>query len=108
MKGDALSPNDELLAALEEASALLHGVHETFWASKIDSLLKSCSRSLTGVAAQRILQWYGGMGSFNDLTISRINDHEVGEHEEAEINDRLAVLREEIYAGARRLARERH
>lgn len=98
--------NHGLVSALEQTNSLLRGVAASFWANKLDQLLKACGHEPSSRDAQKILSWYGGMGSFNDLLISTINGHDVREEDEELLNDRLAELRELIYVEASKLARE--
>lgn len=44
-----------------------------------------------------IKSWYGGMGSFNDLYISKEGGDAVAEAEEQAVNHRLKELRTELY-----------
>lgn len=98
--------NRSLVSALQETSFLLRGVAAHFWAEKIDRLLEACGHEPSSWEAQKILSWYGGMGSFNDLMISTVNGHNVREEDEEELNERLAMLREFVYAEASQLARD--
>jgi hypothetical protein len=53
----------DLTEALMKMLVLLDSVGETFWTSKVRSVLPS-------LEPDEILSWYGGMGSFNDLLIA--------------------------------------
>jgi hypothetical protein len=92
-----------LIQLLIACEALLRSVGETFWADKIQSALKTGGNSIDVYFLEEILSWYGGMGSFNDLMISRYNDHLVDEKDEEKLNDELNRLRSQIYQGATRL-----
>lgn len=98
--------NHGLTSALQETSSLLRSVAAHFWADKIDRLLEVCGHEPSAREAQKILSWYGSMGSFNDLLISTVNGHAVREKDEKAFNDRLAELRELIFSEASELARE--
>lgn len=94
-----------LIQLLIACEAFLRSVGETFWADKIQSTLKKGGRSSDIYLIEEILSWYGGMGSFNDLMISRYNDHLVDEKDEEKLNDELNRLRSQIYHEAARLKR---
>lgn len=95
------------IEALQETRALLYDVSETFWAGKIDELLRRAGSEVSPYDARRALSWFGGMGSFNDLLISPINGHRLEDGEEDRINHRLSDLREQIYLEARHIADQR-
>jgi hypothetical protein len=87
----------DLATALKDTLALLDSVAETLWASKI-------RRALEGsLDPTQILSWYGGMGSFNDLVVAKVNGHELPRAHESVANARLAELRTEVYELAVRL-----
>jgi hypothetical protein len=93
----------QLLGACE---AVLRSVGETFWSDNIRAVLEKNGNSVDVYLCEEILSWYGGMGSFNDLIISRYNDHLVDDKDEEKLNDELNRLRSEIYQEALRLRRE--
>jgi len=82
---------------------LLRSVDETFWSGKIEDVLR---KDITPFAARNILRWYGGMGSFSDLMICRMNGHDVRSEDESRINKKLSALRAEIYEESATFARE--
>ena len=86
-----------LSESLTECSELLQSVGETFWSGKIEAVL---AQGISDYCARGILEWYGGMGSFSDLMICRINGHDVRSEDEPEINQKLSVLRTMIYEEA--------
>jgi len=96
---------DTLIQLLIACEALLRSVGETFWAEKIQFALKKGGNSIDIYLLEEILSWYGGMGSFNDIIISRYNDHLVDEKDEEKLNDELYRLRSQIYQEAMRLKR---
>lgn len=89
--------------SLSQCLELLQSVNESFWSEKIKDVL--AQRSSTQLA-QSILDWYGGMGSFSDLVICRINGHEIAAEKEMSINKKLSVLRTKIYKKANSLLRQ--
>jgi hypothetical protein len=86
----------DLASQLEDALELLDSVSETFWSSKI-------REALGAIDPAQVLSWYGGMGSFNDLMIARVNGHHLPREQESAVNSRLSVLRRQIYELATRL-----
>ncbi|MFS0712801.1 hypothetical protein ABC195_02880 [Microbacterium sp. 2P01SA-2] len=87
----------ELLDALEDLEDLLRSVGADSWASW-------AARAAGGIAAggdpHVIRAAFGGMGSLNDLVIHPVNGHRVAPSQIAEVNERLSLLRERIYAAA--------
>jgi len=83
---------------LDDLLALLSQCGETFWRSKLSSTKKK------DVNAQKrdVMAWFGGMGSFGDLIISKYNGHSVDESDESKLNDVLDSLRNELYQLAAR------
>lgn len=58
-----------------------------------------------GEAVGNLARLPGGMNSFSDLVICRINGHKIEPHEEDSANEELARLRESVVATAVRLKR---
>jgi|GEM_PF-492530 len=54
----------------------------------------------------KILSCYGGMGSFNDLYISKFNGHNISENDENKVNRIIRDLSNEIYVLCSELKRE--
>jgi len=84
---------DEILTCAE----LLTSVGETFWSDKLKRFAASAGTQLNPTEAREVLSWYGSMGSFSDVYISRMNDHTVSEDEEDRLNARLEKLKNSIY-----------
>ena len=97
---------DTLIQLLISCEALLRSIGETFWSDKIQFALKKGGNSIDIYLLEEILTWYGGMGSFNDLMISRYNGHLLDEKDEEKLNDELNRLRSQIYQEAMRLKRD--
>lgn len=91
-----------LYKSLSQCLELLQSVNESFWSEKIKTILaqKDLAQSARG-----ILDWYGGMGSFSDLIICRVNGHEITAANEPSINKKLSTLRTKIYEDANSLCR---
>lgn len=77
---------------LQKMLELLDGVQESFWSARIRAALGEAV-----VDPQEVLSWYGGMGSFNDLMIARINGHQVPPGREQSINHELEHLRRRVF-----------
>jgi hypothetical protein len=58
---------------LHEIEAILTEHKQTFWASKIASCLVSIQKS-DAYGLHQFLSFFGGMGSLNDVVLSREND----------------------------------
>ena len=80
-----------LAKLLQDTLALLDGVAESFWSSRIRSA------SAGTIDPVDVLSWFGGMGSFNDLVIAGVNGHQVREEDEANVNRQLDDFRTSIY-----------
>ena len=50
-----------------------------------------------------LTQMRGGMGSFYDLAICKINGHDTCEEDEAQINEELMELAEDVFSLARKI-----
>lgn len=87
-----------LIEKLTACEALLRSVGENFWADKIQDILNKIKEDIDYFyLIEKIQSWYGGMGSFNDLLISKHNDHILNGRDENKINEDLTRLRNEIY-----------
>jgi Domain of unknown function (DUF6966) len=95
MSVDALTP------AMTRCKSLLQSVGETFWSQKIERFLSVRTRELSADDAREVMTWFGGMGSFNDLMISAVNDHDVKPEDEGRYNRDLDHLRDMIYSEAK-------
>jgi hypothetical protein len=87
----------ELIQLLISCETLLRSVGENFWANKINAVLQKGEGSIGIYGLEEILSWYGGMGSFNDLIISKYNDYLIEVINEEKLNDELNRLRSKIY-----------
>jgi hypothetical protein len=94
-----------LLRALDEAVILLNRFNESLWSGRLaDDRAKIANGDR--YALDHVLQAFGGMGSFNDLVIHRINGHDIDDREVRAVNDRLSALRTAIWSGAKTLRRD--
>lgn len=91
---------ETLNSLLISCETLLSSVGESFWSEKIRYMLDRDIRDLDKEIPEEILSWYGGMGSFNDLQISKYNGHLVLRKDEDRLNDKLNDLRSGIYKEA--------
>lgn len=92
--------DEPLLKLLKRCQILLDSADETFWSHKLQSAQELLARN-TAAGKREILQWYGGMGSFSDLTLSQLNGHKVAPEDEGARNGDLLTLRSAIYLAAR-------
>lgn len=94
-----------LVQLLIDSEILLRSVGEIFWADKIQTTLRRNRSNVDLYMLEEIQSWYGGMGSFNDLMLSKYNDHLINVQDEQKLNDQLSRLRSEIYQEVMRLKR---
>jgi hypothetical protein len=93
-----------LIASLKNCILLLDKHKEEFWSNKLRSILNSIEvNGTTSNVVDRLLGLFGGMGSFSDLLIMKVNDHYIEEREEDKVNKKLSVYREQIYKEANNL-----
>lgn len=88
---------DEILTNLKECEALLRGVEEKFWADTLLDIIIGWDTKPVNVTLDKILSMYGGMGSINDLIISRHNGHAVDCTTEEKVNNNFNKLRAALY-----------
>lgn len=79
-----------LHSSLKELAELLEKIGDVYWLSKVRAEC-ACARPA------EIVSWFGGMGSLNDLIISKINGHKFTEGQEDDLNQYLNDLRRSIY-----------
>lgn len=80
---------------LENIQKLLLSVNELFWADKVTKLLNK--KDMNSIAKKEILLWFGGMGSLNDLVISKMNGHLISPESEEKINMELNKMIIKLY-----------
>ncbi|SHH30419.1 hypothetical protein SAMN05444169_6797 [Bradyrhizobium erythrophlei] len=78
--------------ALTKARMLLEDVGETNWSARLREAAEKSPIDLTAIRS-----WFGGMGSFNDVLIARVNGHRIEPLDEKTKNDLLNKLRRQIY-----------
>jgi Domain of unknown function (DUF6966) len=96
----------ELIGLLEESSAFLevYGVKSySAWLRNCATMLKN--NDLSGI--DKLLREFAGMGSFNDLVISPMNNHKIDESEVDFANTKLDEYRRKIYQLASGLRRDK-
>lgn len=96
---------ESLIQLLISCGSLLQSVGESFWADKIQAVVRKGKNNIDIYSLKEILSWYGGMGSFNDLMLSEYNDHLIDAKDEEKLNNELNRLRSQIYHEAERLKR---
>ncbi len=86
----------ELCALLRELLSLLESAGEVYWLEWMEKSLRVIERrDLAGV--EKILEAYGGMGSFSDLFLSASNGSKIPDGSGQEINHRLESIRTKLY-----------
>lgn len=98
-------PRTDLIQALDEAIGILSAAGEQWWR---DWLERDRERVTHGDAhgLEHLLAAFGGMGSFNDLVLSPVNQHAGTDLELWAMGDRLHELRDRIWTGCRSLQHE--
>jgi len=92
----------ELCDCLRTAAALLARVDQHGWAAWLDEARVRLERhDRSGI--DRLLAAYGGMGSFNDLTIVAADGAPGAGEDAADADERLDILRSRMHALARAL-----
>lgn len=97
---------NSLIKNLIDCKILLESVGELFWSKKIKSILVDGCIIDNLYKIDEIISWYGGMGSFSDLIISKQNGFDIGGESEENINDELHRLRSDIYQASVHIKRE--
>ena len=82
-----------LATSLRETAELLEMVGESFWSARLRGALAEAQPDVRAIRS-----WFGGIGSFNDLVLARVNGHKVGQLTERAANDRLDILRGQLWA----------
>jgi len=95
----------ELILKIEKLIDLLDEFEDDgFWSKKFkESLRRIENRDFSGI--ELILSFYGGMGSFNDLIISRYNHYNITKKDEETVNEELEKLRSDIFTLATNIKR---
>jgi len=94
-----------LCERLKETVDLLVGNREEHWAEWLRTALGRIENGdLSGI--DHLLSAYGGMGSFNDLVIQPPHGQSLNSPDCASVNERLALLRSEMYELAHEVRRE--
>jgi len=81
---------------LQSCQELLSKYGEGFWADKIEAVLNRKPQDDNSMAYE-VLSWFGGMGSINDVVISKANKHRIASDEEDAVNETLKSTLGEIY-----------
>lgn len=95
-------PDDvvRLVSELAELKAFLSRYKVTAWVAQVDRMLNAADDGPDALKTA-VLRMFGGMGSINDLIISRVNGHEVDD--ESAVNVELTHRVKEIWVRAKRL-----
>ena len=90
---------EDLLRVLDELIELLRSHGEVTWSDWLDRDRRLIADGHPD-ALGHLLAAYGGMGSFTDLTLHRVNGHDIADEKVRVVNDRLRTLRGAIHARA--------
>ena len=96
---------ERLVRSLDETVDLLLDHGESHW-SRWARACRDALHRHDAAALDRVLGAFGGMGSFNDLSILRVNGHAVEPDQESTVNERLTVLSSIIHDDATALRHE--
>jgi hypothetical protein len=94
-----------LRATLDETIGLLSDVGEHFWMRYLEHGRRQVAHG-DAHGVDHLLGAFGGMGSFNDLVLDPLNQHQGTPEALASANRRLAELRSAIYDSCNRLKRD--
>jgi hypothetical protein len=97
----------QLRMRLREASELLKGTGEHFWAAWLDESLAQLERDVRG-GVEHLLKAYGGMGSFNDLVLNVAESDANPWPQLSSLDTRFNNLRTELFEMAQRLQKTGH
>jgi len=93
-----------ILAKLEEIRNILERHKVQFWpdflaerARQLQAAYSSGHKRAKQEALEELEMLYGGMGSFNDLVISREGGHDIASRDVPKINAKLNKLRSRLY-----------
>ncbi len=92
----------ELVARLQELILFLERYNEKSW-SKYFIGIKEQLENGNRQGVLTLSQMRGGMGSFSDLVICKINGHEIREEDEAKVNEELIQLAEGVFTQTRQI-----
>lgn len=87
---------DMLIENVDELIRLMEKHNEKYWSEyfrKAIGMVKD--RNFRGI--ELFLQSFGGMGSFNDLVITRINGHTIQKKDEEMVNKKMEELKAKIH-----------
>lgn len=104
-RGEWSAEREELLRTLDELLHLLRTHGEVTWADWLDRDRRLIADGHPD-ALGRLLAAYGGMGSFTDLTLHRVNGHDIADDKVRVVNDRLRTLRSAVHTQATALRAE--
>ena len=93
-----------ILAKLEEIRSILERHKVQFWpdflaerARQLQAAYSLGHKRAKQEALEELEMLYGGMGSFNDLVISREGGHDITIRNAPGVNDKLNKLRSQLY-----------
>ena len=96
------SQYSELANRLNNLIAFLDKYNEKSWSKGFNALKEQVENgNREGVVS--LTQMRGGMGSFYELVICRINGHDIQAEDEAKVNEELTQLTEDVFSLARQI-----
>lgn len=100
----------KMIAAASDCIKILEDAGETFWVERMKRLVDKKS-DLSERNIEEVYNWFGGMGSLNDVCLCRENGHSVKPKDKNRINskfhDRLGQIFESAYALLREIKLDR-
>ena len=95
--GHTREPKTQILCErIRETADLVRRVGENYWCEWLEESLRRIGNSdFSGI--EHLRSAFGGMGSFNDILISRANGHPVSDEESWSLNARLSDLQHKLY-----------
>lgn len=92
----------ELINRLNKLVSFLEKYNEKSW-SKFFIHVKDQIENENRQGVVSLTQMRGGMGSFYDLVICRVNGHNISEQDEVQVNEKLMKLAEDVFSFARQI-----
>ena len=91
-------PTTKIHAVLGELVTILDSVDERFWSAQARSALLVTDPVELRI---KVLSWFGGMGSLNDLILCKINGFPGPDAELDDRNERLSTCLDRLYRTCR-------
>ena len=96
----------DLTCDLSECANLLREHGEEHWSAQLEQALSYYSPITPDSGVCRLLSWFGGMGSFHDIYLCKVNGNRFDPDEDEElVNQNLRDLQTRIYNSLSAMAR---